>query len=74
MIVVTRLDGSSALLNIDLIVTIEQTPDTMLSLTTGDMMLVRESPEELVERITRFKRGVERAAELVTPREGSDGR
>ena len=58
MIRVTRLDGSPLLLNVDLIVAIEQTPDTLVSLTTGDAVLVRESTEDLVDRITRFKREV----------------
>jgi flagellar protein FlbD len=55
MITVTRLDGSPLLLNVDLIVAIERTPDTLISLTTGDTVLVLESPEELVRRITRYK-------------------
>jgi flagellar protein FlbD len=55
MITVTRLDGSPLLLNVDLIVAIERTPDTLISLTTGDTVLVLEPPEELVRRITRCK-------------------
>ena len=58
MIEVTRLDGSPLLVNVDLILTIEQTPDTLVSLTTGDRVLVRESPDELVTRIKRYKRGL----------------
>jgi flagellar protein FlbD len=60
MVTVTRLDGSALLLNVDLIMTIEQTPDTLVSLTTGDRVIVLESPEELVTRITRFKRELAR--------------
>ena len=68
MIRVTRLDGSALLLNIDLILGIERTPDTIVTLTTGDSILVRESPEELVARIQSFKRellarGKERGAQ-----------
>jgi flagellar protein FlbD len=55
MVAVTRLDGSSIMLNVDLIMTIERTPDTLVSLTTGDRVILRESPEEIVERITRYK-------------------
>ena len=58
MIAITRLDGSAVLLNLDLIVSIEQTPDTLIALTTGDRVLVRERPEELVERIVAFRRQV----------------
>jgi flagellar protein FlbD len=58
----TRLDGSPLLLNVDVIVSIERTPDTLVSLTTGDAVLVRESPDELVDRIVRFKREVSSGA------------
>jgi len=61
MISVTRLDGSPLLLNLDLILSIEQTPDTLVSLTTGDTVLVKETPEELVDRVTRYKRELLRA-------------
>jgi flagellar protein FlbD len=55
MVAVTRLDGSTIVINVDLIVTIERTPDTLVSLTTGDRVILREAPEEVVERITRYK-------------------
>jgi flagellar protein FlbD len=60
VISVTRLDGSTMLLNTDLIVTIEQTPDTLISLTTSERVIVRETPDELVTRITQWKRDVAR--------------
>jgi flagellar protein FlbD len=53
------------LLNIDLIVTIEQTPDTLVSLTTGDRVIVRETPDELVTRIIHCKREVARPFDAV---------
>ena len=56
MISVTRLDGSAVLINIDLIMIIEQTPDTIVMLTTGDAVHVREAPEEIADRILRYKR------------------
>jgi flagellar protein FlbD len=56
MVEVTRLDGSAIILNADLIVTIERTPDTIVSVTTGDRILLRETPEEIVKRIVRYKR------------------
>ena len=56
MIPVTRLDGSSMLLNADLILSIERTPDTLVMLTTGDAVHVREAPDEVAERILRYKR------------------
>ena len=65
MIPVTRLDGSPILLNLDLIVAIERTPDTLVSLTTGDRVLVRETPEEIVDRITQYKRQLVRVATTI---------
>ncbi|HVB37347.1 MAG TPA: flagellar FlbD family protein [Vicinamibacterales bacterium] len=60
MIAVTRLDGTPMLLNIEHIESIEQTPDTMISLAGGTKLLVRETPDELVERVLEFKRAVTR--------------
>ena len=41
MIFVTRLDGTELVVNVDLIITIEKTPDTVLTLTTGDRIMVQ---------------------------------
>jgi flagellar protein FlbD len=54
----TRLDGSEFYLNADLIEAIEATPDTMLSLTTHKKLIVRESPEEVVERVIAYKQRI----------------
>jgi flagellar protein FlbD len=62
MVAVTRLDGSTIMLNVDLIVTIERTPDTLVSLTTGDRLILRETQDEIVERITQYKSEVLRRA------------
>ncbi|MBI4403339.1 MAG: flagellar FlbD family protein [Deltaproteobacteria bacterium] len=56
MIRVTRFDGSSMVLNADWIQSIEDTPDTLITLTTGTKILVREKPEEVVEAFMRYKK------------------
>ena len=56
MIEVTRLNGSIFFINPDLIVTVEPTPDTVITLTTGDKFVVRETPDELIERFVSLKR------------------
>ena len=43
MISLTRLNGQSLVVNEDVIKWIETTPDTVLTLTTGDKLLVKES-------------------------------
>jgi len=69
MIAVTRLDGSSLLLNDDLIESIEQTPDTVLSLVNGHRIMVRDDPAQLVQRVIDFKRVV---SQYLSPRTGED--
>jgi flagellar protein FlbD len=54
MIFVTRLDGREVVINVDLIITIEKTPDTVLTLTTGDRIMVREPVEEVVQRAIAY--------------------
>ena len=58
MIAVTRLGGSEVVINTDLIVTVEKTPDTVITLTTGDRIMVRESVEEVVARAAAFRHRV----------------
>ena len=58
MIKVTRLNGSEFVLNADLIETVESTPDTIITLTTGTKLMVRESPDEIVNRVVAYKRRI----------------
>jgi flagellar protein FlbD len=58
MIRVTRLDGSSMVVNDDQIAWIDTLPDTVISMMNGDKLLVRETPDELVERARQFRRGL----------------
>ena len=55
MIQVTRLDGSRLYVNAELVEFVESTPDTVLSLTTGRKIIVRESGETVVEAIMSYK-------------------
>jgi flagellar protein FlbD len=58
MIYVTRLNHKSVVLNSDLIEHIETTPDTVISLTNGQKLMVLESAEEVVARVVEFRRRV----------------
>ncbi|MCA9305475.1 MAG: flagellar FlbD family protein [Phycisphaerales bacterium] len=62
MIVLTRLNGQPFVLNADLIRTIEQTPDTTISLTTGERMVVSESLREVVDRAIDYARVIRQPA------------
>ncbi|MDI6823470.1 MAG: flagellar FlbD family protein [Bacillota bacterium] len=60
MIHVTRLNGQPMVLNAELIETVEATPDTVISLTTGRKVLVKESPEEVASRVMTYRRALRR--------------
>ena len=56
MITVTRLDGREMVVNCDLILTVEQTPDTVLTLTTGTHILVKERVDDIIDRTVAYRR------------------
>ena len=56
MIKVTRINESELVINSDLIEFVEAIPDTIISLTTGKKIMVRESTDEIIERVAAFKR------------------
>ena len=58
MIQVTRLSHAPMVLNSDLIEHIDVTPDTVITLTTGQSLRVRETAEEVVKRIVEFRRRI----------------
>jgi flagellar protein FlbD len=58
MIEVSRLNGSIYFLNPDMILTLEATPDTVITLTSGEKLMVRESPADLIDRFVAFKRRI----------------
>ena len=55
MIKVTTLNGCEMYLNADLIETVAETPDTLITLSNGKHYLVRESARVVVGRIVSFK-------------------
>ena len=58
MIHLTRINRVPLVLNSDLIEHIEATPDTVVSLTTGQKVRVVESPDEIITRVIQFRRDV----------------
>jgi flagellar protein FlbD len=62
MIYLTRLNNQQLIVNADLIKFIENAPDTVITLLTGEKLVVRESPAEVLERIADFHRKFYRRA------------
>ncbi len=55
MIKLTRLDGEQFVLNADLIRYVEQRPDTFITLTSGERIVVAEAMDDVVERAVRYQ-------------------
>ena len=58
MIRLTRLNRVPLVLNSDLIEHIDVTPDTVITLTTGQILRVRESADQVIQRIVDFRRKI----------------
>jgi len=58
MIRLTRINHVPLVLNSDLIEHIETTPDTVISLTTGQKIMVLESADDIIDRVVQFRRAI----------------
>lgn len=58
MIKVTRLNGRPFVINAELIQFIEETPDTVITMTTHEKVLVKESADEVIRRVVEFGRSL----------------
>lgn len=58
MIEITKLNGTRILINPDLIEIIESTPDTVISLTTGRKIIVKESRQEVNNLVKSYRKEI----------------
>ena len=58
MIALTRLNGHSVMVNSDLIESLEETPDTVVTLTSGNKLIVRDTMTDVQRKIVAFKRSI----------------
>jgi flagellar protein FlbD len=56
MIKLTRLNGEAFLLNAELIRYVESRPDTFVTLTGGERVVVRETVDDVLERCLAYQR------------------
>ncbi len=56
MIFLSRINGKSFVLNCDHILWIEETPDAVIVLTTGERMMVREKASEIIEKTMDYRK------------------
>ncbi len=58
MIVLHRLNGKEFVLNGELVKYVEATPDTLLTLTTDDKIMVKETVPEVIDAIRKYKKEI----------------
>lgn len=63
MITVTRLNGAKLIVNAELIRYIESTPDTIITLTSDDRIMVKETADEVVRKCVEYGRMLRRLVE-----------
>ncbi len=60
MISLTRLNGQRFVLNAEHVRLVEENPDTVITLVTGEHMVVRENTREVVARVIEYHRHTRR--------------
>ena len=58
MIELTRLNDTKFILNAELIEMVEEVPDTVIALTTGKKIFVKENKYEIRDLVVRYKQEV----------------
>ena len=56
MIRVTKMNDAELVINADLIEFVESCPDTMITLTTGKKVMVKETVDDVIERVAQYRR------------------
>lgn len=58
MIHLKRLRGEDFVVNAEMIETIEETPDTIITLTTGRKLVVQDRMSDVVKKVVEYKREI----------------
>ncbi len=56
MIILTKINKAPIAVNSDLIQYIEETPDTIITLTNNDKVVVHESMSEIIQKVVHYRR------------------
>ncbi len=58
MIEVTRLNGKQLTINAEMIERVEESPDTVITLTTGNKLIVKESRQDVKNLVILYKKEI----------------
>lgn len=66
MIALQRINGADFVLNAEFIETIESTPDTLIALTQGKKIMVKNSVEDVVKKTIKYKQLCNQTISVIT--------
>ncbi len=69
MIVLTKINDAPIAVNSDLIEYIEETPDTIITMTNSDKVVVREGMTEIIDKVVRYRRLISTLVEAESERQ-----
>ncbi len=69
MIVLTKINKAPIAVNSDLIQYVEETPDTVITMTNNDKVVVQEGMTEIIQKVVHFRRLVNRLVEAENERQ-----
>lgn len=60
LIILTRLgkEEKNVVVNAEMIEFIEETPDTIITLSTGKKILVKEKKEDIIKKVVNYKKSI----------------
>ena len=58
MIKLTRTSGKEFVLNADLIVEVQETPDTVITLNNGKKLLVKDSADDIINKVVTYRQKI----------------
>ena len=58
MIEITKINGQKVLVNPDLIELVEETPDTVMTLTTGRKIIIKESRQDVKNLVKLYRQDI----------------
>ena len=70
MIKLEKLNGTTIVINAELIESVEAAPDTVINLATGNRYLVKNSVDDVIAKIVEYKTKVYSERKCVNPIEG----
>ena len=71
MIKVTRINDEPIIINADIIKFVEEKPDTIITLQSGDKILIKDSAHEVMEKVIEYARSIRSLPEQIDMHSGS---